>query len=133
MLAVRSHFVPVNGIRLHVLEWGEQTQRPVLLIHGSCAHAQWWAFVAAALADQHRVLAVDLRGHGDSDWGDPPDYSIHTHASDIIGLAAALDLTDLRIVGHSLGGFSDDRQRSGVGTAPLRARNRRYDRAPERP
>jgi pimeloyl-ACP methyl ester carboxylesterase len=105
MLAARSHFVSSNGIRLHVLEWGERTQRPVLLIHGSCAHAQWWAFSAAALAERHRVLAVDLRGHGDSAWIDPPDYSIEAHARDLTGLAAALDLTDLRVVGHSLGGL----------------------------
>lgn len=105
MLAARSHFVSSNGIRLHVLEWGAQTEPPVLLIHGSCAHAHWWAFVAATLAARHRVLAVDLRGHGDSDWSDPPDYSIDTHARDIIALVTALDLKDLRVVGHSLGGL----------------------------
>src|SRR5512139_3634953 len=105
MLAARSQFVSSNGIRLHMLEWGAPTSPPVLLIHGSCAHAQWWAFVAATLADRYRVLAVDLRGHGDSDWADPTDYSIDTHARDITGLATALDLKDLRIAGHSLGGL----------------------------
>jgi pimeloyl-ACP methyl ester carboxylesterase len=105
MLTPRSHFVRVNGIRLHVLEWGTATQRPVLLLHGGSAHARWWTFVVSALVEHHRVLALDLRGHGDSDWAEPPDYAIATHAADVVGVAAALDLTDLRVVGHSLGGL----------------------------
>lgn len=105
MLAAQSRFVRVNGIRLHVLEWGACAQRPVLLVHGGSAHAHWWTFVVPALAEHHRVLAVDLRGHGDSDWADPPDYAIETHAADIAGVATALELTDLGVVGHSLGGL----------------------------
>lgn len=104
MLAAQSHFVRVNGIRLHVLEWGSQTQRPVVLVHGGSAHAYWWTFVAPALVTGHRVLAVDLRGHGDSDWAEPPDYGIEAHAADIAGLVTAFDLTDVHLVGHSLGG-----------------------------
>lgn len=105
MLSPRSHFIRANGIRLHVLEWGTQTERPVLLLHGGSAHAHWWTFVAPALVHHHRVLAVDLRGHGDSEWAEPPDYAIATHAADIVALAAALDLDQLRLVGHSLGGL----------------------------
>lgn len=105
MLIPRSHFIQVNGLRLHFLEWGTHTERPVLLLHGGSAHAHWWTFVVPALADRHRVLAVDLRGHGDSAWADPPDYSIATHAADIVALAAALDLEQLCLVGHSLGGL----------------------------
>ena len=105
MLTPRSHFVRVNGIRLHVLEWGAATQRPVLLLHGGSAHARWWTFVVPTLVEHHRVLALDLRGHGDSDWAEPPDYAIDTHAADVAALAAELDLTDLRVVGHSLGGL----------------------------
>jgi pimeloyl-ACP methyl ester carboxylesterase len=105
MLAAQSHFVHVNGIRLHVLEWGVRTQRPVVLVHGGCAHAHWWTFIVPALAQAHRVLAVDLRGHGDSEWAEPPDYSIEMHAADIAGLLQAFDLSNVHLVGHSLGGL----------------------------
>lgn len=105
MLAPRSHFIHVNGTRLHVLEWGTQTARPVLFVHGGSAHAHWWAFVVPPLAARQRVLALDLRGHGESAWADPPDYAITTHAADVAGVAAALGLDDLTVVGHSLGGL----------------------------
>jgi pimeloyl-ACP methyl ester carboxylesterase len=53
------------------------------------------------------VRAVDLRGHGDSEWdsSDPPDYSYARHAGDIHELTAALDLRDFVLVGHSMGGM----------------------------
>lgn len=119
MVTARSHFIDANTARLHVVEWGTQTQAPVLLIHGGSAHAYWWTYIVSALVARHRVLAVDLRGHGDSAWVDPPDYSIETHAKDIAALAAALELHDLSVVGHSLGGMV-----TIASAAPLGARLR---------
>jgi len=98
-----------NGLRLKVREW----QAPVIknpdlftyvLIHGSGDSASVWHAVAADLPAQHRVLAVDLRGHGDSDWSTDGDYSGHTMAADVQELIDELQLSNMLLLGHSFGG-----------------------------
>lgn len=101
----RHRFVSTNGLRLHYLEWGDAHRQPMLLLHGSSAHAHWWDFFAPMFAEQYRVLALDLRGSGDSQWADPPDYEIAAHATDVCGVVQALELRRLVLVGHSLGGL----------------------------
>src|SRR5689334_17237183 len=68
--APRDVFLTANGLRLHLLEWGEAGQRPpILLLHGFQEHAHAWDWLAPLLvAAGHHVLALDLRGHGDSEW-----------------------------------------------------------------
>src|SRR5262245_18645229 len=58
----------VNGLRLHYLEWGPATKPPMILLHGIARHAHTFDHLAADLARDYRVLAVDMRGHGDSGW-----------------------------------------------------------------
>ncbi len=62
----------VNGLRLHYLDWGTEGKLPFLLLHGGSAYAHWWDFVAPVFAENFRVIAMDQRGHGDSDHADPP-------------------------------------------------------------
>ena len=103
--APRDGFVEVNGVRLHYVDWGAAEQRPILFLHGGSAHARWWDFVVPALADRHRCVALDLRGHGDSAWPETLDYRLETHAADVAAVFDALDLRDAVVVGHSFGGF----------------------------
>jgi pimeloyl-ACP methyl ester carboxylesterase len=57
--------VDVDG-PIHSLAWGEPDRRGLVFVHGGGAHAQWWTHVAATFAEEFRVVAVDLSGHGDS-------------------------------------------------------------------
>jgi pimeloyl-ACP methyl ester carboxylesterase len=100
-----SHFVEANGIKLHYLDYGTAGCRPMLCVHGGQAHAHWFDFVAPGLTPDHHVLALDLRGHGDSAWADPHTYLFETHAEDINAFLEKLDLSDVVLIGHSMGGM----------------------------
>ena len=95
----------VNALALHYLEWGEATNPALILLHGGSAHAHWWDHIAPALARTHRVLALDLRGHGESAWARPPAYEIADYVADLEGVITALELNTPVLMGHSLGGF----------------------------
>src|SRR5271155_2420970 len=99
-----SHYAEVNGLRLHYLDWGGAGDRHTfLLLHGSAAHVHWGDDVAPLLAPLGRVLALDLRGHGRSQWARPPIYGPTAYVADLIGFIERLE-TRVVLVGHSLGG-----------------------------
>ncbi len=100
----RSGFYMSEGLRLHYVQWGDPAGPPVLLIHGGRDHARNWDAVAEALAGRFAVYAVDLRGHGDSEWAQGSQYSVPEFVADIAAFADHLDLDPLPMVGHSLGG-----------------------------
>ncbi|WP_063630071.1 alpha/beta fold hydrolase [Nocardia sp. BMG51109] len=89
------------GCRLHGFDWGG-TRSPVLLLHGGRLTAHTWDFVCLGLRGDARLVALDLRGHGDSDWSD--DYSIDTLAADVLAAADHLGFDRVGLVGMSLGG-----------------------------
>ncbi len=91
-------------LRLNYVVWGDEGRPPVLLVHGGRDHARNWDFVAEALVPEFSVYAVDLRGHGDSDWAYGSMYSMPEYTADIAAFAAHLDRGPLPLVGHSLGG-----------------------------
>lgn len=93
---------PIGAITLHYETAG--TGPPLLFIHGLGSSSRDWERQIAAFARRHRVIAVDLRGHGQSDKP-PGPYSITLFASDITALLIALNATPAHIVGHSLGGM----------------------------
>ncbi|WP_161363608.1 alpha/beta hydrolase [Streptomyces sp. SID3343] len=89
------------GCRLHGFDWGG-TGSPVLLIHGGGLTAHTWDFVCLGLRGVARSVALDLRGHGDSDWSD--DYRIDTMAADVVAAVDHLGFERVGLVGMSLGG-----------------------------
>jgi esterase len=99
----RDRFVTVDGLRLRYRDWGGDGQ-PCLALHGSAAHAHWWDPVAPFLARRLRVLALDLRGHGRSEWPRPPAYRTEHFAADVLGLIERLRLGRVVLAGHSMGG-----------------------------
>lgn len=91
-------------LKLNYVCWGDESQPPVILIHGTRDHARSWDRLALALADRYWVVAVDLRGHGDSEWAVGGDYSIIDYALDIHALSEHLGRDSYILIGHSLGG-----------------------------
>jgi pimeloyl-ACP methyl ester carboxylesterase len=75
-----------------------------VLVHGGRDHARNWDRVAQALLPDHAVYAVDLRGHGDSDWAIGSQYSLPEYTADLFAFASHLARDPLTLVGHSLGG-----------------------------
>jgi pimeloyl-ACP methyl ester carboxylesterase len=99
----QSRWADVPGNRIHYLEWDGPPDRPgILLVHGFRAHAHWWDFVAPWLAEDFRVLAMDLGGMGDS--GRRANYSFNLFAEEIAGVLAHAQLREATLVGHSFGG-----------------------------
>lgn len=94
----------VNGMNFHYLEWGTPGQPVLLMLHGGAQQAHSWDFISLPLAEQYHILALDQRGHGDSDWAADGDYSIEAHQTDLDGFVAALGLRDFHLIGHSMGG-----------------------------
>jgi len=95
--------VHANGIRVHIAETGEGPL--VLLLHGFAEFWWTWRHQLGALGDAgYRVVAVDLRGYGDSDKP-PRGYDAWTLAGDVGGLIKALGERDAHLVGHGWGGM----------------------------
>ena len=82
-------FKGADGNLLNGVDFGGDGQPPVLLIHGGAAHARWWDFVAPALVHSHHVLALDQRGHGDSEWMQEWGYGTRHYVADIGAVIAA--------------------------------------------
>jgi len=94
--------VTVNGLRLRVLDWGGEGRTPLLLLHGFTGHAHAWDTLAIALQPHFRVLALDQRGHGDSDPADT--YNPIVAFDDISGVLREFGVRSLILVGLSMGG-----------------------------
>ena len=97
------HLPTADGGELHVVEAG--AGRPVVLLHG--VTLQWWVWSAliSLLRDRYRVVAWDMRGHGESRAGSD-GVSLEATASDLAMLLRELDLDDAILVGHSMGGMT---------------------------
>ncbi|MGE5526229.1 MAG: alpha/beta fold hydrolase [Rhodospirillaceae bacterium] len=100
-----SRYVEANGLKLHYLDYGTAGRPVMLCVHGGAAHAHWYDFVAGAYVRDFHVLAIDLRGHGDSEWKTPASYLYRDYASDLDAAVHALDLKDFVLMGHSMGGI----------------------------
>lgn len=94
----------VRDLALACFVWGEEGAPTVALVHGNGAHAGWWAPVLPYLMPAWRVLAFDLRGHGESDWAEPPRYRLVDYVGDLLAVLDALAPAPVPLVGHSMGG-----------------------------
>ena len=90
-----------GGPNIHVLDWGGEGP-PAVLLHGGALTAHTWDYVAIALRADFRLVALDMRGHGASDWAS--DYSIDSYTMDLMTVIDGLGIERPRIVGMSLGG-----------------------------
>jgi pimeloyl-ACP methyl ester carboxylesterase len=102
--SVNEQFLTINGLRLRYLEWGAKDAPAILLLHGFSSTALAWRGVGEALADKYRVVALDQRGHGASDWDAQGRYTIDDFVADARAVTQHLNLAPFILVGHSMGG-----------------------------
>ncbi|GGO72683.1 alpha/beta fold hydrolase [Nonomuraea cavernae] len=96
--------VVVAGTRIRYRAWGRKGRPGIVFVHGGAAHARWWDHVAPQFAGEHRVVALDLSGHGDSDHAER--YSHESWAEQVRHVAGDAGIAGRPIlVGHSMGGL----------------------------
>jgi pimeloyl-ACP methyl ester carboxylesterase len=96
-----SGMAPVNDIEMYYAVYGEG--EPVLLIHGGLGHADVWGFQVPALAEDHKVIVADSRGHGRSTRSEQP-FGYELMADDYLALLDHLGIDKVALVGWSDGG-----------------------------
>ncbi len=94
--------VRLGGLNFHYRDWGRADLPAIVVLHGLGHNASHWDPVAAALADGHRILALDQRGSGQSEW--TTQYSFSLMRDDLAAFVDALGLHSIDLVGHSMGG-----------------------------
>jgi pimeloyl-ACP methyl ester carboxylesterase len=102
----QSHDVQIGRMRLHYLDWGNKHLPPMVFLHGGALNAHTWDLVCLALRDEYRCIALDQRGHGDSDWSPDADYSMSAQLADTKGFVDKLGLDRFILVGMSLGAIN---------------------------
>src|SRR5512147_1238205 len=98
-----SQFYYSHRLKLHFWDWGNNGKPNLILVHGGMDHARSWDRIAEAFQDGFRVLAPDLRGHGDSNWARGAMYSIAEYILDLSALADIVGKFPIYFIGHSLG------------------------------
>jgi pimeloyl-ACP methyl ester carboxylesterase len=100
----RSLRIPVkDGLELHALEWSSEGV-PLVLLHGHGNEAHLWDDFVPVIAPHYRVIAVDQRGHGDSDWDAEGRYDTDAMVGDLEALTDFLDIDRFVLIGFSMGG-----------------------------
>ncbi|HXZ88692.1 MAG TPA: alpha/beta hydrolase [Candidatus Binataceae bacterium] len=97
--------VIVGMTRFHYLDWGGNGH-PILFLHGGGLNAHTWDVVALMLRERYRCIALDQRGHGDSEWSPAIDYGVETQVCDVEGFVDSLGLERPVLVGQSMGGLN---------------------------
>ena len=100
----RSCNIVLRRMRFHFLEWGRADAPTIVLLHGGHQSAHSWDLVSLHLAQNYRVLALDQRGHGDSEWARDVTYSNHEMSLDAEAFIGAMELEKPILIGHSMGG-----------------------------
>jgi len=100
-LEPQDKLIVLNDLRFHYLDWGNDGAPPAVLLHGLSSHAHVWEPLAALLRPRYHVLALDQRGHGDSQW--TPPYTTESYVADLEAFVDALGLGPMLLIGHSMG------------------------------
>lgn len=100
----QDKFITINSLNLHYVEWGTPGRPSIVLLHGFQSNAHTWDTFSQAMANTYHVLALDQRGHGDTDWAPDGDYTPDAFIRDIVGFIDALNVVPTILVGHSMGG-----------------------------
>ena len=99
-----DRFVTVNGLRLHYLDWGNAGKPALIMVHGIGRVAHTFDHIAPAFTAEYHVLALDMRGHGDSAWDPGANYLVEDHVRDFEAFVSQLGLRRVTLWGNSTGG-----------------------------
>ncbi|WP_454688535.1 alpha/beta fold hydrolase [Achromobacter aloeverae] len=102
----QDKFVRLNGLRFHYVEWGRADAPAIVMLHGLRSYAMTFEPLAGRLSDRFRIIALDQRGRGLTDWDPERNYYTDQYVSDLAALADALGLRRFHLLGHSLGGIN---------------------------
>lgn len=106
MTADTQTFDGADGLTIVAEANGDRRAIPVLLAHGAGQTRRAWQRVTRDLADAgFRAIAIDMRGHGDSDWSSTGAYDVRDFAADLVAIASGMDRKPA-LVGASLGGLA---------------------------
>jgi pimeloyl-ACP methyl ester carboxylesterase len=106
-------------LSLHYVDWGNSDKPTLVLLHGGRDHCRSWDWLAEALSEDWHVVCPDQRGHGDSAWSPDADYRMESFIYDFAQFIHQLDVEEVTIVAHSMGGMVASRY---VGIYPEKVR-----------
>jgi esterase len=95
----------VNGLALRYLDWGQPGRLPVICVHGYTSSAEAFNALARRLGDCAHIIAMDVRGHGESAWSPDGAYGYADQMSDLASLVDALGIERFVLIGTSMGGI----------------------------
>ena len=98
--------ITANGMNFHYLDWGNEGSPVMVLLHGLRGHCHSWDDVSARFCGDYRVLALDQRGRGETDWAPRGDYSTDAFVADLEEFCYTVGIEKFTLVGHSMGGRS---------------------------
>jgi pimeloyl-ACP methyl ester carboxylesterase len=98
-------FVNANGLRLHYIDYGNDGAPWVVCVHGLTANAHSFDALAPYLTAKYHVIAVDVRGRGDSQWGPPTEYLPQNYVTDLARMLEQLGVARVSLIGTSMGGI----------------------------
>jgi len=100
-----DRFQSAGGLRLHYIDYGGESNPPLVCIHGLTRNAHDFDALAPHLVSRYHVLAIDVRGRGDSEWGPPLDYNATVYVSDLVAFLDGLKMPRATLIGTSMGGI----------------------------
>lgn len=102
--AYQDRQITVNGLRIHYLDWGNAGKQPFIMLHGIARTAHTFDHIAPTFSADYHVIAVDMRGHGDSQWDPQGAYLVEDYVRDLEALVERLQLKNVVLTGNSTGG-----------------------------
>jgi esterase len=99
-----DRFVTLNGLRIHYLDWGSEGKPPLIMLHGIGRVAHSFDHIAPRFSSAYHVIAIDMRGHGDSDWSPEGAYLVEDYVKDLEAFVKQLNLNGVVVLGNSTGG-----------------------------
>ena len=103
-VTAQEKFVTINNLRLRYLDWGTEGKMPLVCLHGHTGQAHIWDEFAQAMAPHYRVLSLDQRGHGESQWAET-GYERDRFVEDLTAFVDELGLQRFVLAGLSMGGW----------------------------